>query len=604
MKKRFLCWMLCLCLLGGLAACRTKPAEEGLTSESPQSETDPGDVPEPEEPETVIPSADLSNYVIIYPENATDELVQAANALASAIGAQFGVSLRVKNDFYSDMIPGMEIGEYEILLGATNREESAAFLQSLGFRDRGYTVIGKKVVIAAHDDYTASLAVSDFNLNVVINAKHGAEVFYSSVQNTTKTGDYRFGTMTIDGAEISDYRIVYPENGTGLEKLLATKLQKAIADACGDLLEVVTDATGADGTQEILIGKTNRSVLLGELDGVTDGSGYTALEGGSVVLCGNNALGNATAVDAFLGCFAQAESAESMALQIPSGLHSAERENGAMSAMTFNVFVGDMTAARMERVVENIVRYLPDTVGLQECSVQWRNYITKELSDYYAYVGIGRENGDTGEACGILYAKDKFNLIETGTKWLTSTPDEVSQLPGAEYLRVYTWVTLERKTDGVQFMHLNTHLDTAGSDIRQTEAAMLVEFLYEHRDLAIVMTGDFNCSSESTEFAMLVSEFMRNCAEIAAEKDMGSFTVNGVIDFLLAYDLYIDVQYYEISDDRINGDYASDHRAGYIEYVIDYNGTPVQDNENMGDGNLVVVPDREGADYDDPVIVF
>ena len=137
--------MLCLCLLGGLAACRTKPAEEGLTSESPQSETDPGDVPEPEEPETVIPSAELSNYVIIYPENATDELVQAANALASAIGAQFGVSLRVKNDFYSDMIPGMEIGESEILLGATNREESAAFLQSLGFRDRGYTVIGKKV---------------------------------------------------------------------------------------------------------------------------------------------------------------------------------------------------------------------------------------------------------------------------------------------------------------------------------------------------------------------------------------------------------------------------------------------------------------------------
>lgn len=41
-------------------------------------------------------------------------------------------------------------------------------------------------------------------------------------------------------------------------------------------------AAGADGTQEILIGKTNRSVSLGELDGVTDGSGYTALEGGSV----------------------------------------------------------------------------------------------------------------------------------------------------------------------------------------------------------------------------------------------------------------------------------------------------------------------------------
>ena len=61
MKKRFLCWMLCLCLLGGLAACRTKPAEEGLTSESPQSETDPGDVPEPEEPEPEEPQISFTD---------------------------------------------------------------------------------------------------------------------------------------------------------------------------------------------------------------------------------------------------------------------------------------------------------------------------------------------------------------------------------------------------------------------------------------------------------------------------------------------------------------------------------------------------------------
>lgn len=593
--------MLCLTLLCTFAACEKSNEHLGDSTEGEATgDTDTSPATE----ETVISVAELSKYVIVYPEGASEDLVSAATTLASAIGAKFGVNLKAKNDFYSDFMASMGISEHEILLGETNREESATFLQSIGYRDRGYAMIGEKLVIAAHDDYSSSLAVADFNLNVVLGAKKDSDVFYSSTKDSIRYGSYSFGSMTVDGVNISEYRIVYPKNASTLEAGFATKVQKAIAEACGAVLEVVSDETASDGKKEILIGKTNRAVTLSALNGVTDGSGYTALENGNIILCGNSALGNATAIDRFLAAFTGAEAAESIALQIPTGLAGSVREGDKMSAMTFNLWVGGVTPARVDRVVETIIRYLPDTVGLQECSVQWRNYLMSALGDYYTYVGVGRDANDTGEACAILYAKEKFDLVESGTKWLSDTPDHVSQLPGAGFLRTYTWATLQSKSDGVKFLHLNTHLDTSGTDVRQIEAAMLIEFLYEHRDLAIVMTGDFNTAIASTEFAMLTSEFMRNSAEISALRDMGSFAINNMIDYLLVYDLYIDVSYFKVAYERVNGDYASDHRAVYIEYVIDYNGTPVKDNGTGAGGGLVVVPDREGGEYDDPTILF
>ena len=56
-----------------------------------------------------------------------------------------------------------------------------------------------------------------------------------------------------------------------------------------------------------------------------------------------------------------------------------------------------------------------------------------------------------------------------------------------------------------------------------------------------------------------------------------------------------------IHDAPVNGDYASDHSAGYIEYIVNYEGTDLIETE-AGSG-LGIVPDRDGSSFA-PIITF
>ena len=80
-----------------------------------------------------------------------------------------------------------------------------------------------------------------------------------------------------------------------------------------------------------------------------------------------------------------------------------------------------------------------------------------------------------GEYSAIFYRTDKFDLIESGTKWLSPTPDEpcsyyVYKDPDtgvtyrANFPRIMTYAVLERKTDGARFIYVNTHLDHNGNN--------------------------------------------------------------------------------------------------------------------------------------------
>jgi hypothetical protein len=155
---------------------------EKATDETTVAETaDP--VPEVYE----ISVEELSSYIIVYSANATADVEAAASTLSAAFASKFGVALKARADDFINMSGEIVVGEYEILLGDTNREESAAFLSDLKYKDSGYKLIGKKLVIGAHDFYSTAQAVTDF-VNLVRKTDKKATVFYNSEMDKTVSG--------------------------------------------------------------------------------------------------------------------------------------------------------------------------------------------------------------------------------------------------------------------------------------------------------------------------------------------------------------------------------------------------------------------------------
>ena len=101
--------------------------------------------------------------------------------------------------------------KHEILIGKTNRPETADFLSKLKYNDYGYAQYGDKIVIAGHSDEATMSAIQEFIFSV-INKKNGEEgVFYNNSYDFVKRLKYDIAVLDIAGIDISEYRIVYPK---------------------------------------------------------------------------------------------------------------------------------------------------------------------------------------------------------------------------------------------------------------------------------------------------------------------------------------------------------------------------------------------------------
>ena len=148
---------------------------------------------------------------------------------------------------------------------------------------------------------------------------------------------------------------------------------------------------------------------------------------------------------------------------------------------------------------------MPDVVGMQEVTVTWRSWLDRYVfNDSYAGVGEMRSAG--GEANPIYYRKDKFDLVESGTFWLSDTPDVPgSQIAEANYPRICTWVVLRDKATGTEFAHMNTHLDhngnnnsTVGASVRNAQTKTIVKFAQKFGDMPLFLSGDLNTKRTKT----------------------------------------------------------------------------------------------------------
>ena len=92
-------------------------------------------------------------------------------------------------------------------------------------------------------------------------------------------------------------------------------------------------------------------------------------------------------------------------------------QSGVVKAMTFNIRVGtawwdgpNRWNKRKQMVFDTIEDNAADVVGLQEALGFQLQQINQTMPQYATYA-IGRDNGKKrGEACTILYRKDRFEL--------------------------------------------------------------------------------------------------------------------------------------------------------------------------------------------------
>ena len=154
MLKRITCAALGLIMLFGAVACSPSDATEdtgegfgitGITTSEPETTEEPEETEAPleiKEDTLVFVQNNISEYTIIRPENSTDANAKAASELRSYINKITGVQIPVKTD-------SEPVGEYEILVGYTNRSAEGQF-DTAKLGDEGFVIetVGKKLFIA------------------------------------------------------------------------------------------------------------------------------------------------------------------------------------------------------------------------------------------------------------------------------------------------------------------------------------------------------------------------------------------------------------------------------------------------------------------------
>lgn len=530
-----------------------------------------------EDTEAPLPSilkADLGKYAIVRPEKVSNTLIERINNLYQTLEKEYDVAA-YKDDFYRDDVPSYRIGDYEILVGKTNRPETADFLSKLKYNDFGYAQYGNKIVIAGHSDDATINAIQEFMFSVVEKRDGEEGVFYNNSYNFVKRFDYRIENLSIGENSILEYNIVYPKRNGNSEKVAAQMIADAIADVSGYVLDVVHDDEVEVSDCEILVGATNRntdaeiSAFASQISGL---EAILTFDGKKINVYGTTATALLVAANELTSKFAD-KNGDQVAVSLDAS-QICKYNDSILKAMSFNVWVSGKTVERNERVISMVLKYLPDTVGFQEVDPVWLATLNSGLKDQYAWVGEGRNGGASGEYNPIFYKKEVFNLIDSGTRWLSETPNRVSKVEESSLNRIYTFALLERKSDGERIMIVNTHFDHTSAAAREKQAEVLIEYLKTITEYPVVLTGDFNCESNSKAYSTILSSGVINSYDVADNRINRSATFtnygssNKIIDFVFVSPQGTAVTTYRVCDEMINGDYPSDHHPVLIEYTI------------------------------------
>jgi endonuclease/exonuclease/phosphatase family metal-dependent hydrolase len=191
----------------------------------------------------------------------------------------------------------------------------------------------------------------------------------------------------------------------------------------------------------------------------------------------------------------------------------AQRESAPLNVMSFNIRYGTANDGdnrwplRREFLFDVVRNADADLVGVQE-ALDGQVQELLEALPAYGVIGVGRDDGRTrGEYAAIFYRRDRFRVADSGTFWLSDTPDVVASTSwGNTITRICTWARLIDR-DGRGFWHFNVHFDHQSQPSRVRSAALLADRIRNRRvaDEPYVVTGDFNVGESNPALAVLTT---------------------------------------------------------------------------------------------------
>ena len=207
----------------------------------------------------------------------------------------------------------------------------------------------------------------------------------------------------------------------------------------------------------------------------------------------------------------------------------------------------------------------PDVFGIQEGLLHQVQYLADNLPDY-AWVGVGR-GGDreSNEYSALFYDRTRFEVVTSGTFWLSETPDRMSRGWDAALNRIATWAHLRDQGSGREVFALNTHFDHVGTTARQESAKLVAErvLTLSGDTMPAFITGDFNALPSDPIFGAITAKFPSARTAAPVKDDLGSFNDFGREQGTVIYDYIFSrkaraLEFHTVTD-SYGVPYASDH---------------------------------------------
>ncbi|MCA9525875.1 MAG: endonuclease/exonuclease/phosphatase family protein, partial [Myxococcales bacterium] len=169
----------------------------------------------------------------------------------------------------------------------------------------------------------------------------------------------------------------------------------------------------------------------------------------------------------------------------------------------------DAAHPRRDRALAVIHAAAPHLLGVQEA-------LAPQLADleaalpHHRRVGVGRGDGVArGEHCALFIDERRFFLCESGTFWLSVTPDEPGTTwPPARLPRICTWARVHDAVADRPLLLLNSHWDHEAPAARLASARQL--HAWRPADAAAVIMGDFNAAPWSAPVRLLRAGGLRD----------------------------------------------------------------------------------------------
>lgn len=253
----------------------------------------------------------------------------------------------------------------------------------------------------------------------------------------------------------------------------------------------------------------------------------------------------------------------------------------ALRVVTYNIRYGTANDGenrwenRREWLFETIRDQAPDVLGLQEALAFQRDEILEAVPGYTA-VGVGREGGDRGELSPLLIADARLEIEDSGTFWLSPTPEVIgSKGWDAALPRIATWAKLKDRATGQQLLAINTHFDHRGAEARRQAAIQIAAWAERFGEMPRVVLGDLNAGESAPPLEAFREAGWRDSYRVRhpEQSRVGTFTGfrarfrGAKIDYVLCDDHW-DVRRSWIDRTQKDGRTPSDHCAVGADLVM------------------------------------